>query len=317
MPNTTSNRGVYFLANDRVIELATAFLNSFRHYNPKLRLCLIPYDGQCERLLALRNRYDFEVYSHHELLVACDRMSGRFHDQASGHYRKLAAWNGEFDEFVYIDIDTVVLDAIDFVFPYLADYEFVTASARVPGNRHWVWKESVGQMGYLTQEEIDYAANTCFIASRNGLLRLVDVQARLEEAIKYKEHMELSCAEQPLLNYLIITSGMRYTSLYELNACSPGRTLALEAWAGASRIADVVELNGKFSLFEKGTRRKISRVLFVHWASSWRPKKFESFIMRLARRLRVIRTVPGVGYFLPWRSLWRRFYKQQYNNLET
>jgi len=115
---------------------------------------------------------------------------------------------------------------------------------------------------YLTQEEIDYAANTGFIASRNGLLRLVDVQAKLDEAIKYKEHMELSCAEQPLLNYLIVTSGMRYTSLYELNASSAGCNLALEAWAGASRLADVVELNGKFSLFEKRTKRKISRVPF-------------------------------------------------------
>lgn len=54
--------GVYFSANDVVYDWAIAFLNSFRTFNPDLRLLLIPFNEQCDRLLQLRERYGFELY---------------------------------------------------------------------------------------------------------------------------------------------------------------------------------------------------------------------------------------------------------------
>jgi hypothetical protein len=37
-----TRRGVYFLANDGILDMAIAFLNSFPTYNPSIALCLIP-----------------------------------------------------------------------------------------------------------------------------------------------------------------------------------------------------------------------------------------------------------------------------------
>jgi hypothetical protein len=41
--------GVYFSANDVVYDWAIAFLNSYRTFNPDLRLILIPFNDQCDR----------------------------------------------------------------------------------------------------------------------------------------------------------------------------------------------------------------------------------------------------------------------------
>src|SRR6476659_7009240 len=57
-----STIGVYFSANDAVCDWAIAFLNSFRTFNPDLRLILIPFNEQCDRLLKLQDAYQFEVY---------------------------------------------------------------------------------------------------------------------------------------------------------------------------------------------------------------------------------------------------------------
>ena len=48
-----TQRGVYFLANDGILDMAIAFLNSFRTYNPSTALCLIPYADDVEQLTSL------------------------------------------------------------------------------------------------------------------------------------------------------------------------------------------------------------------------------------------------------------------------
>jgi len=54
--------GVYFSANDKVYDWTIAFLNSFRTFNPDLRLILIPFNEECDRILQLQTQYNFEVY---------------------------------------------------------------------------------------------------------------------------------------------------------------------------------------------------------------------------------------------------------------
>src|ERR1700730_17769535 len=109
-----SSRGVYFLANDRVLDLAIAFLNSFRRYNPEIPLCLVPFDENFDEVCDLRSKYVFSVFSDAIALQRCDELSKHFAGHRSGQFRKLAIWEGVFDEFIYIDVDTVVLSDIDF-----------------------------------------------------------------------------------------------------------------------------------------------------------------------------------------------------------
>ncbi len=244
------SRGVYFLANDFVLEFAIAFLNSFRTYNPAVPLCLVPYDDDTQKLRRLADRYEFRVWEDRATLKRCDQISRCFHPQVLGQYRKLALWDGPFDEFLYIDTDTVVLSSVDFVFDFLPAFSFVAGVSDLPRLRRWVWKESIYRAAALTDGQIAFAANTGFLASHRGSLSLDGIEAELPRALALAQHMELFCAEQPLLNYLIVTSSEPHTSLSALRA-SGRRDLPILRWAGSDR--------------------PIGRqVLLVHWAGEWR-----------------------------------------------
>jgi len=265
--------GVYFLANDSILELAIAFLNSFRTHNPSIALCLIPFDDHIEQLAALHERYDFSIWRDEEALERCDALSLSFHDQALGHYRKLAAWGGDYSHFAYIDSDTVVLQNIDFVFDHLERFSFVTSHSHMPEIRKFVWKESIDAAGLLTSEQVAFAANTGFIASKRGCLDLGDVTARLPAALELVEHMELSCYEQPFLNFLMVTSGLEYTSLHAIAHASGSLSIPRERWGGDA--TGIVVRDGRVVSPESPP------TLLVHWAGEWRTARDENRQIRL------------------------------------
>lgn len=281
MNSTVTRRGVYFMANDRHLELTIAFLNSFRLYNPEIPLCLIPFDQDYTHLTNLSGEYNFIIFSDLSLLESCDRISLQFHDCVTGHYRKLAAWNGCFNEFAYIDVDTVVLRNIDFAFEFLSEYDFLTSHSHIAANRKWVWKDSILAAQVLTQQQIAFAANTGFFVSRAHLLTIEYVKERLHEALEVSQHMELFCAEQPFLNYLMVTYSKRYSSLSALRQYKGRSDLPIERWAGEW-----------YGVVHKG--RIISpetpEVFLVHWAGVWRKADHEtSSLWRFYRYFRSTR----------------------------
>ncbi|MEN3306977.1 MAG: hypothetical protein V7603_3179 [Micromonosporaceae bacterium] len=285
-------RGVYFIANDFILDRAIAFLNSFRRYNTSIPLCLIPYADDIDRLAALRDRYDFDIWADSELLDTCDEISRTFHGVARTErkYRKLATWEGAFDEFAYFDCDTVVLHDVSFVFRYLDQYAFITGYANSPGTRHLVWEDSIYETGALTEEQIAYAAGTGFVASRKEHLPFAEVQRRLPAAQKLAPHMYLETCDQPLLNYLMVTSGLPYTSLNIAAAANGASDVAVERWGGLpiGEIRDGAVVSPESP-----------PTLFVHWAGLWYRNGTD-----LAR-------IPGADLSdLPNYELWR-YYRDQ------
>src|SRR5271166_5181678 len=135
------NRGVYFLANNKIYDLAVAFLNSFRTHNPSLSLCLIPYDNSIEKIRELSSSYSFSIYNNESVLERCDKISRKFHGHTVGQYRKFATWEGAYDQFIYVDCDTVVLRDLSFVFDLLPEYHFIFSHSDIPRIRKWVWKD--------------------------------------------------------------------------------------------------------------------------------------------------------------------------------
>jgi hypothetical protein len=255
-----TQRGVYFLANDAILDMAIAFLNSFRTYNPSTALCLIPYADDVEQLASLGQQYNFTIWRDGATLGWCGDISRSFHGRAIGQYRKLAIWEGPFDRFVYIDCDTVVLHSIDFALRFLDWFDFLTSHSDMPDIRSWVWKDSVYATGALTNRQISYAANTGFLASRRECLLRAQVQARLPGALALAQHMELLCCEQPLLNYLIVTSALRYASLFTIaRDADAWFAIPLELWAG----------NPSFVVRDGRVIRPGTAVLMMHWAGEW------------------------------------------------
>ncbi|MEN3305244.1 MAG: hypothetical protein V7603_1446 [Micromonosporaceae bacterium] len=261
------SQGVYFLANDTVLDQTLGFLNSFRTYNPDIPLCLVPFADDDTQIRSHAQRYRFTVWSDDAVLRRCDEISQAFHDGATaGQYRKLAMWTGDFDEFIYIDTDTIVLEPVDFAFHHLGRYDFLTSHSNYPHLRQWVWRDSIETTGALTAEQIAFAANTGFIVSRAGLLDPAKVAADLAAPLALASHMTLLCAEQPLLNYLIVTSGRPYSSLSLVAAQTGDPDIPLEQWAG-----------GDIGRVEEGRLVPLDcrRVLLVHWAGEWQRVRSE------------------------------------------
>jgi hypothetical protein len=291
--------GVYFLASNATWDLALAFLNSVRASNPSIPLCLIPFDGHSDRLFGLARAYGCSVFTDLGVLRQCDEIGARFHGASLGHYRKLACWEGPFDDFVYIDVDTVVLEPIDFVAEYLHDFDVVASHSHLDDIVRWVWKPSIWRTGALASWQIAYSASTGFIASRRGVLSLDAAYRRVSAAERLARHMALDCKEQPFLNYLMVTSGVRFTSLrvmaQSFAAANLHPRIPLEWWAG--RRGARVD-GGRVTSTYFG-----QPILLVHWAGLWKP----TWADRCARAIR-----PAIGTTdasavrsrLPYASLW-------------
>lgn len=290
-------RGVYFLSNNTVHDLTVAFLNSFRAYNPSIPLCFIPYNDECSKISSLKDEYQFRLFEDIELLRQCDDIGKRFHGEFVGAYRKLAMWNGPFDEFAYIDVDTVVLDNIDFVFRFLNTYPCLTSHSNIDSLRKFVWKDSIYHCNQLSAAQIAFSANTGFIVSKRGFMDMEQVSIKTDRALALRDHMALICKEQPFLNYMIVTSGKSFTSLYYLYYhLNTRKNIMLEKWAGVreGRVS-----NGRI----RGLRRP---VFLVHWAGLWGPGKFDFMLHRLLQALRIVseNSAPRVRFRTPYKRLW-------------
>jgi hypothetical protein len=297
------SKGVFFLANDDVFDLVVAFLNSLRRHNPDLPACFIPFDERAQRVSALSRTYGFTTFADAALLSECDAVSARFHGgSVMGHYRKLAIWEGPFDEFIYIDVDTVILRALDFVFGLLPRYPILTSHSHIDGIVKWVWRRSIRRQRQLTMPQIAFAANTGFIASRRGVIGVDVAKKKVGAALELLPHMVLECKEQSFLNYLIVTSGVKYSSLrvlaHGLTAAGVPHRLSIEHWAG-----------NRHAMVEAGRVRALRHdtpLLLMHWAGEWQPRRWELLLFQISRRLRRTssRVRPSIRRRLPYGDLW-------------
>jgi hypothetical protein len=105
--------GVYCLANDAVLDWFRPFLESLRRHDPMRRLVVIPYDDRISELERLSRQNGVELMGD-ATLGELDRLGG-------GRFRKLAAFWGPLDRFLFLDADTVVLGALDHLFAVLDD----------------------------------------------------------------------------------------------------------------------------------------------------------------------------------------------------
>jgi len=245
-----NERGLYFIANDATYDLAVALLNSVRTFEPLMPICLIPYNRNYGRILALKSIYQFSLWEDQAALCWCDEIGERFHGATLGQYRKLAMWNGPFQEFAYLDVDTVLLSGLDVSFSLLKDYDIVTGTSDSAASRSFVWKDTLPEVSF----DSAYAANTGVLFSKRNIVSCDDVTRSVEAALPYAAHMELMCAEQAFLNYLIVTSGLRYSSLKRIARETNRKDLPQHVWSGRFD-GDLLNLK--------------SPALVIHWAGEW------------------------------------------------
>lgn len=142
------NRGIYIIANDKVIEQSIALLNSIRVYDADTPIVLIPYDDNYQAVASiLGESFGVKVYEDLEFIERLSQqLQAIFGEQffaRPNQFRKQACWFGSFDEFIYIDTDIVVFEKIVDTLNYLNDYDFICCDYQHTGGITNVFTQKV------------------------------------------------------------------------------------------------------------------------------------------------------------------------------
>lgn len=135
-------RGIYTLANDTVYDQLVALLNSIeKNIGNHIPVCVIPYNDQLSKVkLEIQSRPNVTLFSNFSVIKQWDDFINdvwEAHPRAKdpkylrpGWYkgfvhRKFAAFEGEFERFVFFDADSLAMKPIDDVFERLEKTDLV------------------------------------------------------------------------------------------------------------------------------------------------------------------------------------------------
>lgn len=269
--------GVYFSANDVVYDWTIAFLNSFRTFNPNLRLILIPFDEQCDRLLSLQDTYKFEVYSDSSF-ARLESIGQAFElghtPTGSFWFRRYAAFWGPCDRFMYLDARQVVLADLTPIILALDKYDFELLHFDCAIHQ-------VYESGELRQELLRQGRARGFLsglwASRKSLFTLEEFEKFAEQALKVRSQLNPRNTDQAFINYCCDMKPVLYGHVAEVLG-----DICQSSWA--RRSGTVYKNDNKYYCWDYGGLDHNKRVVLIHWAG---------FRLRNS---------------IPCRSLFRKFY---------
>ncbi|PNW62803.1 UNVERIFIED_CONTAM: hypothetical protein BEN50_04250 [Euhalothece sp. KZN 001] len=251
--------GVYFLANDVVYDWTIAFLNSFRTFNPNLPLYLIPFDDRCDRLLSLKETYNFDIYtddSFSRLEAIGEAFELGYTKTGPYWFRRYAAFWGPVEQFMYLDTRQVILADLkpfiqaleQFDFDFL-HYDCALDQVYEPGEfRRKMLRKGKGR-GFLSG----------LWASCRGLFSLEEFEKLGEDALKIREQLNPRNTDQAFINYCCDMKPLRYGHFAEVigGICQDG-------WA--RKQGEIYQQEGKYFLWDYGGIDHKKQIILLHWA---------------------------------------------------
>jgi hypothetical protein len=253
--------GVYVLANDRVFDWLSAFVTSFRIYNPALPLRLIPFDDRVARCEALVRQSQGEVYRDEAAFSRLEEIGSRLEigKTATGPhwFRRFVVFSGPFDEFAYLDCRMLVL----------GDISSFAASAGTHGVPLLHYDAVINQVYNdgpirlrFCKEGFGHGFSSNIWASRKGLFSLDQMEAAADELCAVRDQMNPRNTDQFFLNYLCDANGHRVCHIADLDS-----RLAHCAWA-RDRGSLYQDADGTWRKWDFGGLQHRRQMLFLHWA---------------------------------------------------
>lgn len=253
---TKSLDGVYCLANDKVLDWFIAFAHSLRYYNPDISVTIIPFDDNIAALSKVASKYKFHIIKD-DSLKEFDQIGEficRGNYVAAHAFRKLKAFQGPYENFLFLDSDVVVLSALESLFDYYQKrrHSFVYFDKDM---------DMVYEPGPFRQKMIgEYSAkgfNTGAFISSKGLIDITFVQEMAQDALPIKEYFNPFTLEQPFLNYCIDRKRPHILNSIDL---IPG--IASSIWANSNEVSASQDVS-KFYRKETSNGKWCP---FIHWA---------------------------------------------------
>jgi hypothetical protein len=232
--------GVYIVANDRVIDNAIALMSSIRNHDPGLPVIMIPFDHQYqETARILKETYQVELFPDLSFLDDFTATIGNIFPRdflkLPNKMRKLAAWFGPLDEFLYIDTDIIVFRPLSETLSFLKTADFLNCDFHYKGRQLAdVFSDVVIQNNIFSPEALTDVFNSGFWGSRKGCFSMPTMTALLEECAAHREYFDFSSGttDQPIMNYLVLKGIERRCNVVKVVPDEPG------SWAGSPHFTE-------------------------------------------------------------------------------
>lgn len=237
------------MGNDAVFEQALAFLESFRIHNPRLKLAMIPFADDIQKIERLAPIFDFEI-----LKLDTSRWDEMAHDFYPGvetkyknRLRKLAIFDLDHPAVMYIDLDTVILQDLTFVAEKLCNdsVDFICTAIK---NDPWVYNEKFKTHAQFAQSKRFSDGFFAFNARKIGHKAYTILR---DNKALYYDVRATDVYSQPATNFVVDMLGLRVAEVYRIYP-----NVSPQTWY-AGRLTEV---DGTVLSQDGG------RVLFVHWA---------------------------------------------------
>jgi hypothetical protein len=252
--------GVYCLGNDRVHDWLVSLFASLRLCSPKLPVTLIPFDGNLARTRSLCAQYSIAVAEPE--FDELDGLSRRlWPDLPVGFLRKLAAFWGVYESFMYLDADTLILEPLETLLMA------ASANARrvlyLEGNLNEVYRPGWLRADFVADRSAR-RVNTGVFAGSHGLVSFADADHAASGFVEQRDHMT-DVYEMSFVNYLLDTLGVRCVAFSDL-VPNVGA-----GWAGLR----LRRRDGHWTQAQQATQTPTGRIVVIHWAgfplTPWMP----------------------------------------------
>lgn len=253
-------RGVYIVANQKVGDNAIALLSSLRRHDADVPVYMIPFNEDHQALLEkLQALYQVQLFPNLDFLEAfTQKISDIFPRDflaLPNKMRKLAAWFGPLDEFLYVDTDILFFEPVSNTLDYLNQADFICCDYHFKGRKlRDVFSSDAVDQGIFPADVVNSVFNSGLWGSKKGTITLDKMYARLEECAQNREYFDFSggTTDQPIMNYLVLNSIENRLNIAQVEPNEPG------SWGGMKHF-----VTRDHVLYDGDTRLR-----YLHWAGT-------------------------------------------------
>lgn len=227
-------RGVYIVASDKVADNAIALLSSLRLQDPDIPVFLIPFNDDSSQVIQqLGDLYNVQLFPD---LALIDTLTQRISEifprdflALPNKMRKLAAWFGPLDEFLYIDTDILFFSPVADTLAYLDQADFIWCDYHYKRGLKDVFSDVVPSQNIFSPGALEDVFNSGLWGSRKSALSLETLYDVLRECAAHPEYFDFSggTTDQPIMNYLVLKTIPKRLNIAKANPNEPG------SWGGS------------------------------------------------------------------------------------
>lgn len=233
-------KGIYIVANDKVMENAIAFLSSVRVYDPDLPVFMIPFNQDYEQTLnKLNTLFKVQLYPDLDFLESLTQTIADIFPRdflaLPNKMRKLAVWFGPLDDFLYVDIDIIVFRSLTDSLAYLDQADFICCDYHFKGRKlRDIFSPTVLEQGIFTPEDMQDVFNSGFWGSKKGAITYDQMVELLKTCAQHREYFDFSggTTDQPIMNFLVLSAIANRLNIVQANPQEPG------SWGGSSHFQE-------------------------------------------------------------------------------